>query len=286
MDKRKSTTTVNKNRSSAIPNSTGPTIVGTRASMARAKAINAHLRSQSNSTSTARKRRREGVESSDQVLKRKTQELNQKPAWDLRGRIDDMTNLYELNMKTLAELKKFKQEFDIIKDEKETEEKRAFQQVASLKAELLEMDRQHERKIVEIKAAQRVEKQKIEDEEFNHSRRLHSMKVEAETLTEQLEREEEKVKTIQEKNHKLRQSIEKLENKVQNFTEEDKQLTEELEHLERVLEEKNKQISERTKILESKKKYMAEIDKKLTESNTDRERLRKKIAELEAKKRR
>ncbi|KAG1202597.1 hypothetical protein G6F35_012167 [Rhizopus arrhizus] len=136
--------------------------------------------------------------------------LKQRPAWDLRGKVTDMTELYKLNLEKLEELRSFKRELDIIKEDKESQEKEAIQRAAALRTELQSLERQHISDIEELHTKQRIEHQKLEDDNLNYSRRLTTREIEVDDAKRKLETMLSELEHIKSENSRLKETLDKL----------------------------------------------------------------------------
>ncbi|KAI8638799.1 hypothetical protein BD408DRAFT_11145 [Parasitella parasitica] len=206
-----------------------PAIVGTKASMARAKAVNAQIAG--NKSGLPRKKKPEEPKSLAKSFKTTAAGLKERPAWDLRGKVADMTNMFEMNKQRLDELHKFKRELEITKDEKESQEKEALQKAAALRTELQELERNHTINIEELNANQRIEYQQLEDDSLNHSRRLTALEVEVDDVKRRLHAEVKQLDQIKEENEALRTSIETTSSEFQNLDDESRALDIDIKNL-------------------------------------------------------
>ncbi|KAI8085631.1 hypothetical protein BDF21DRAFT_437746 [Thamnidium elegans] len=174
--KRSATSSNNTKMKRAAPQQPPPRVIPTKASQARDRAITAQLASPKPS-----KRRKTTLAETDPLAKSyhtKASVLKERPSWDLRGKVQDMTNLYKLNMERLEGLTKFRRELEVTRDEKESQEKDALQKAASLRTELTTIERNHGVDISDLHANQRIEYQKLEDNKLNFARRLNTLEIE------------------------------------------------------------------------------------------------------------
>ncbi|KAK4510368.1 uncharacterized protein ATC70_004798 [Mucor velutinosus] len=261
---------------------TRPPITATKASMARAKAVNAQLTG--TKSGLARKKKPEEPKTLARSFKTTAAGLKERPAWDLRGKVTDMTNLYKMNMQRLEELHGFKRELEITKSEKESQEKETLQKAAALRTQLQEMERAHTIDIEELNANQRIEYQRLEDDNLNFSRRLTTIETEVTDARRKLDVQVKQLDQIKEDNGVLRTSIDTATAAFEKLDHENRNLESDMKKLQESLRLKEKEI-------ESKESKLAQIDvsvqaleSKLADSNADRERLLNKIKNLEVKK--
>ncbi|CAO0794526.1 unnamed protein product [Mucor circinelloides] len=259
-----------------------PAIVATKASMARAKAVNAQLTG--TKPGLARRKKEDEPKTLAKSFKTTAAGLKERPAWDLRGKVTDMTNLYKMNMQRLEELHGFKRELEITKSEKESQEKETLQKAAALRTQLQEMERTHTINIEELNANQRIEYQKLEDDNLNYSRRLNTIETEVTDAKRRLAVEVKQLDQIKTDNNALRTSIDTTSAEFEKLDHENRNLESDMKKLQESLRLKEREI-------ESKDAKLAQIDvsvqaleSKLADSNADRERLLGKIKDLEAKK--
>ncbi|KAI8075461.1 uncharacterized protein B0P05DRAFT_547596 [Gilbertella persicaria] len=260
-----------------------PSITGTKASQARAKAINAQLHNKPDG-STVKKRKTAEAPTLSSSYRMAAAGLKERPAWDLRGKVADMTQLIEMNNQKLDELRKFKQELEIAKDEKESQEKEAIQKAAQLRTELQEMERRHVSNIEDIHASQRVEYQKLEDDSLHFSRRLTTIEIEVTDARRKLENELAQLDQIRQENDILRESIERTSNQFENAESESRGLDKDIKSLENSLLQKEDEIQKKEKSTKTIDVSVEELQTKLTEAEADRERILNKIKNLEVKK--
>ncbi|CEP19894.1 hypothetical protein [Parasitella parasitica] len=259
-----------------------PAIVGTKASMARAKAVNAQLAE--NKSRLPRRKKPEEPKSLAKSFKTTAAGLKERPAWDLRGKVADMTNMFEMNKQRLDELHKFKRELEITKDEKESQEKEALQKAAALRTELQELERNHTINIEELNANQRIEYQRLEDDSLNHSRRLASIEVEVGDAKRRLNVEVKQLDQIKEENEALKTSIEITSNEFQNLDNENRTLDSDIKKLQESLQSREAEVESKHSKLEQINDSVQILESKLSSANADRERLLNKIRDLEIKK--
>ncbi|KAL0140066.1 hypothetical protein V8B55DRAFT_1503833 [Mucor lusitanicus] len=262
---------------------TRPPITATKASLARAKAVNAQLTG-TKPGAARRKKPEEEPKTLARSFKTTAAGLKERPAWDLRGKVTDMTNLYKMNMQRLEELHGFKRELEITKSEKESQEKETLQKAAALRTQLQEMERTHTIDIEELNANQRIEYQRLEDDNLNFSRRLTTIETEVTDAKRRLEVEVKQLDQIKQDNQALTASIGTTTAAFEKLDHENRHLESDMKKLQESLRLKEKEI-------EGKESKLAQIDvsvqaleSKLADSNADRERLLNKIKDLEVKK--
>lgn len=107
----------------------------------------------------------------------------------------------------MEELHGFKRELEITKSEKESQEKETLQKAAALRTQLQEMERTHTIDIEELNANQRIEYQRLEDDNLNFSRRLTTIETEVTDAKRRLEVEVKQLDQIKQDNQALTASI-------------------------------------------------------------------------------
>ncbi|KAI9469794.1 MAG: hypothetical protein EXX96DRAFT_587471 [Benjaminiella poitrasii] len=279
-------TQIAPNRNGAIRKATPnrPVITATKASLARAKAVNAQLTGQS--AKSAVKRKRPMKESNTLVNSYKTTAagLKERPSWDIRGKMKDMAELYEMNAQRLEELNKHKREQEILRDEKESQEKEALQRAAALRTQIHEMERQHSITIENMQAQQRIENQRLEDDKLNSSRRLTTIEIEVGDAKNKLDIEVKRLNRIKEQNASLRDSMKSIKFKYDNVNQEHKKLEEEIAELDGLLFTKKKEAQKEEIEIRKIDAKIDELKYRLEEGNKVHERIVGKIKELELKK--
>ncbi|KAI8993398.1 hypothetical protein BDB01DRAFT_716170 [Pilobolus umbonatus] len=183
--------------------STIPSIVGTKASQARAEAI--RIAQLSNKKAPAKKRA-EAPKTLTNTYDTTASGLKRRPAWDLRGKVEDMTELYKLNNQRLEELRNYKRELEVTKEEKESQEKEAIQRASTLRTELQTIERNHTAEIQDLNAKQRIEYQKLEDENLNYSRRVDTRAIEVCDAQHRLDKCLAELQQYQSENDRLREA--------------------------------------------------------------------------------
>ncbi|KAI7907163.1 uncharacterized protein BX663DRAFT_422009, partial [Cokeromyces recurvatus] len=234
---------------------TRPVITATKASIARAKAVNAQLTGQG----SVEKRKRPMKESLTNSYKTTAAGLKERPSWDIRGKMKDMAELYEMNAQRLEELNKHKREQEILRDEKESQEKETLQKAAALRTQIQEMERQHSINIENLHSQQRIEYQRLEDDNLNFSRRLTTIEIEVRDAKNRSDYELKRLDQIKEENQSLKDLNGLFSTKKK-----------ELEHKENQVKKLDVKIEE--------------LKHRLTEGNKVHERILNKIKELETKK--
>ncbi|KAI8356079.1 hypothetical protein EDC96DRAFT_576814 [Choanephora cucurbitarum] len=257
-----------------------PTIAGTKASQARAKAINAQIHDRP--TPLKRKRQADAPTLSS-TYKMTAAGLKERPSWDLRGKVADMTQLIELNNQKLDELRKFKRELEITKDEKESQEKEAIQKAAQLRTELQEMERAHAINRETIHASQRIEYQKLEDDQLHYTRRLTTIEIEVADAKRKLESEMTQLEHVRLENDALKASIQSISTQFETADQESRELDKAIETLERSIRQKEEENETKERKTETIESTVQQLQAQLNEAETDRSRLLNKIRDLEVK---
>lgn len=107
----------------------------------------------------------------------------------------------------MEELNGFKRELEILNSEKESEEKETLQKAAALRTQLQEMERKHTVDIEELNANQRIEYQRLEDDNLNFSRRLSTIETDVTDAKRRLDVELKQLDQIKQDNEALKASI-------------------------------------------------------------------------------
>ncbi|KAI8345343.1 hypothetical protein BD560DRAFT_458378 [Blakeslea trispora] len=259
-----------------------PTIAGTKASQARAKAINAQIHDKP-TTHTVKRKRQADAPTLSSTYKMTAAGLKERPSWDLRGKVADMTQLIELNNQKLDELRKFKRELEVAKDEKESQEKEAIQKAAQLRTELQEMERAHAINRENIHASQRIEYQKLEDDQLHYTRRLTTIEIEVADARRKLESEMTQLEHVQLENEALEASIQSISTQFETADQESRELDKAIDALERSIKEKEDEIVSKEKKTETVESTVQQLQSQLNEAETDRTRILNKIKDLEVK---
>ncbi|KAI9274999.1 hypothetical protein EDC94DRAFT_654419 [Helicostylum pulchrum] len=248
-----------------------PRIVPTKASQARDKAITASLASPK-----PFKRRKTTLAETDPTAKSyhtKASVLKERPSWDLRGKVQDMTNLYKLNMERLDGLAKFRRELEITRDEKDSQEKEALQKAASLRTELTTIERNHVAELSDLHANQRIEYQKLEDNKLNFARRLNTLEMEVSDARNKLMNTSRQLDQETADNAYLKTSIEKTSIAFEEAETETRLIQSKMEKI-------NTSIADRVYEIEIKRAEIKKVDgtvdelkAKLVEAHAVRDRL-------------
>lgn len=124
----------------------------------------------------------------------------------------------------MEELHGFKRELEITNSEKESQEKETLQKAAALRTQLQEMERTNTVDVEELNANQRIEYQRLEDDNLNFSRRLTTIETDVTDAKRKLDVERKQLDQIKQDNAALRASIdtttaalEKLEHESRNL---------------------------------------------------------------------
>ena len=128
----------------------------------------------------------------------------------------------------MDELNNFKRELEITKSEKESQEKDTLQKAAALRTQLQEIERNHIINIEDLNANQRIEYQRLEDDNLNHSRRLTTIETEVSDAKRRLEVEVRQLDQMKEENEALRNSIESLSIEYNDLDNENKNLEDDM----------------------------------------------------------
>ncbi|GAA5814639.1 hypothetical protein MFLAVUS_008138 [Mucor flavus] len=256
-----------------------PRIVPTKASQARDRAITASL-----APPRPIKRRKAILAETDPLAKSyhtKASVLKERPSWDLRGKVQDMTNLYKLNVERLNGLTKFRRELEVTRDEKESQEKEALQKAASLRTELTTIERNHVIELSDLHANQRIEYQKLEDNKLNFARRLNSLETEVSDARNRLMNTSRQLDQETVDNAHLKTSIEKISIAFEEAEAETRLIKSKMEKI-------NTSIAERVYEIEIKRGEIKKVDgtvdelkAKLAEAHAVRDRLQGVVKTLE-----
>ncbi|KAG1050253.1 hypothetical protein G6F43_007459 [Rhizopus delemar] len=276
-------------RSEAKKPKVRPTIVGTKASQARANAIKTAQKTAAAAASGTKPQRKKSMNNEPPTLAKTyhttASSLKQRPAWDLRGKVTDMTELYKLNLEKLEELRSFKRELDIIKEDKESQEKEAIQRAAALRTELQSLERQHISDIEELHTKQRIEHQKLEDDNLNYSRRLTTREIEVDDAKRKLETMLSELEHIKSENSRLKETLDKLSASFKEAESEKQSLSSKIQKTNMSISDHEKEIQTMKESIKDVNSTVQKLQSKLTEAHTVRDRLLDKVKALEETKR-
>ncbi|KAI9272587.1 hypothetical protein BY458DRAFT_533324 [Sporodiniella umbellata] len=235
-------------------------ITNTKASQARANAIRSAQKTTKTATNPTKPLRKKQTADPPPTLAKSyhtaSSSLKQRPAWDLRGKVSDITEMYKLSLKTLSELRGFKTELEIIKEDKESQEKAVLEQVKELRTDLQSLERQHINNIEELHAQQRIEYQRLEDNNLNYSRRLATKEIEVSDNKRRLDLAQSELEKISIENDKLKLA-------------------------ERSIADHEKEIKSMKEKIGSVSEVVDQLKAKLFEAHQVRDRLLSKVTELE-----
>ncbi|CAO3687996.1 unnamed protein product [Rhizopus stolonifer] len=195
-----------------------------------------------------------------------------------------MSEMYKLNMKTLGELRGFKTEYEIIKEDKESQVKEVLEHVKALKLNFHSLERKHADDIEDLHTQQRIEYQRLEDENLNHSRRLAAREIEANDEKRKLDASLSESEKITQENNKLMENIEKSSTLFKEAELKQQQLISKLDRAEMSIADHENETKAMKKRIESVSNAVQSRQEKLSEAHKVRDRLLEKIKHLEATK--
>ncbi|CAO3695572.1 unnamed protein product [Rhizopus microsporus] len=264
-----------------------PSIVATKASQARADAIRSAQQSAAAAANgtTSKVHRKKPDDNSNNNSKKtptlaksyhtKASSLKQRPAWDLRGKVTDMTQLYKLNLEM---------ELEIVKETKESEEKEAIQRAAALRTEIQSLERKHINDVEELHNKHRIDYQKLEDENLNFSRRLTTRDIEVSDAKRKLDLSLKELEQIKEDNKRLRESLENMSNAFKEAETERQTLKSRINRAEMSISDHEKEIEGIKKEIEASNSVVQRLQSKVAEAHAVRDRLLNKVKDLEESK--
>ncbi|ORZ23241.1 hypothetical protein BCR42DRAFT_313467, partial [Absidia repens] len=182
--------------------------------------------------------------------------LKKRPAWDMRGKVNDMETQLKETQDRLSGLYKFKDELEILKEDKESDRKNAIQRLVTIKAEMQNVKREHEQDLENLNAQQRIHYQELLDQQLIYKRQEPTMDIEMEDA-------KRKLKDAQTRSDQVMQKHQQLE------------------RYGGTLADREREIHRLTKALNKKQPALESAEIKLQESQTTNQRLQAMIDELE-----
>lgn len=271
--KRTSTSSLDTPNVRPLAKKSRPAIAGTKATQARAKAIKSQLSTSKPNTVKKRKPTAEDPNTPVKSYHTTASELKKRPAWDLRGKVSDMTELYKMNLERLEDLRKFKRELEILNDEKESQEKEALQKAAALRAEIMNIERNHATDVTDLHTNHRIEYQEMVDNSLIYSRKLQSQNIELSDAKNRVEISIKQLDQIKEENSALRESMDNTTRATQEAEDEIRTLTLKSQKLETSIEDREKEIQEKKREIEKVEVTVNALKSKLADSHAVRDRL-------------
>ncbi|CAO3591349.1 unnamed protein product [Absidia cylindrospora] len=140
--------------------------------------------------------------------KRKTlittkESLKKRPAWDMRGKVNDMEAQLKETQGRLSGLYKFKDELEILKEDKESDRKNAIQRLVTIKAEMQNVKMNHEQDLENLNAQQRIHYQELLDQQLIYKRQEPTMDIEMEDAKRKLKDAQTRSDQVMQKRQQL-----------------------------------------------------------------------------------
>ncbi|KAG2214292.1 hypothetical protein INT47_000848 [Mucor saturninus] len=259
-----------------------PRVVGTKASQARAKAITAQL--DSTKPKVPQRKRPAVLAETDPLAKSyhtKASGLKERPSWDLRGKVEDMTQLHKFNKERLEKLNQYKLELEVLRDEKESAEKEALLKAQALQAEITTLERNHITNVADLHTNQRIESQQLEDNKLNFDRNLNNLEVEVSEANRRLQTAKGELEQRLSENQSLRDKIIKLQDSYEGAEAEIISLKSKIKHTKSSITEKEYEIEHKRTQIKSVNVNVDDLKSKLAEAHKDRDRLLSIVKDLE-----
>ncbi|KAF7724174.1 hypothetical protein EC973_001246 [Apophysomyces ossiformis] len=242
----------------------------TKASVARANATAANMRSSQATSQTPKKR-----------SSTSTTSLNKRPAWDMRGKISDMEQLMKMNREKLGELEKFRLELETTVENKESQAKEALRREAEIKIELQTLQLRHTQEIENLNAQQRIHRQELEDNSLIFKRRVTNLEIEVGEAQRQFDHIQYRLNSEKRENETLQATISQTSTSFAEIEAEMRNIRLKLERSQDMLLEKERLIQSLTVELKDDMAKAEELDGKLEKEIASRQGLVEIIRELE-----
>ncbi|KAI9303809.1 hypothetical protein BJ944DRAFT_164780 [Cunninghamella echinulata] len=182
--------------------------------------------------------------------------LKKRPAWDMRGKISDLEAQLEKSNDKLKGLYQFRDELQVLKEDKESERKEAIQRAVTLKAELQQLEKDHLQEVENINSQQRIHYQELEDKQLIYKRRVTTIEIELEDANRRYKDAEKKSTNVMQE-HQM------------------------LERFSGTLADRERDIAKQEKILAKEQPATESAERKLQEAESHRKKLQSVIKELE-----
>ncbi|CAO3622960.1 unnamed protein product [Cunninghamella echinulata] len=199
----------------------------------------------------------------------------------MRGKISDLEAQLEKSNDKLKGLYHFRDELQVLKEDKESERKEAIQRAVALKAELQQLEKDHLQEVENINSQQRIHYQELEDKQLIYKRRVTTIEIELEDANRRYKDAEKKSTNVMQEHQLLENKLRQMTTQTINIEEELKRIDTKLERFGGTLADRERDIAKQEKILSKEQPATESAERKLQEAESHRKKLQSVIKELE-----
>ncbi|CAO3645133.1 unnamed protein product [Cunninghamella blakesleeana] len=199
----------------------------------------------------------------------------------MRGKISDLEIQLEKSNDKLKGLYKFRDDLQVLKEDKESERKEAIQRAVSLKAELQQLEKDHTQEVENINSQQRIHFQELEDKQLNYKRRVTTIEIELDDANRRYKEAEKKSNSVMQEHQQLEIKLRQMTTQTNNIDDELKRIDIKLERFGGTLADRKRDIAKQEKILAREQPITESAEKKLQEAENHRIKLQSIIKDLE-----
>ncbi|ORX61331.1 hypothetical protein DM01DRAFT_1380258 [Hesseltinella vesiculosa] len=206
--------------------------------------------------------------------------LKKRPAWDMRGKVSDLEKVLAKSHDKLNGLYKFRDDLQVMKEDKESERKEAIQRAVTLKSELQALDKEHEQEIENMNAQQRIHHQELEDKQLIHKRRIATIEIEYEDCKRKWKEADKRTNQVMQEHQQLETKIDQLRKEMDTMDEDMDAMGLKLQRYGGELTDRERDIARQQAIFDTEQPVTEGAVAKLKEMHQHRHRLQKKIDDL------
>ncbi|KAI8067122.1 hypothetical protein BC940DRAFT_301352 [Gongronella butleri] len=207
--------------------------------------------------------------------------LKKRPSWDMRGKVSDLEELLATSNEKLHGLYKFRDELQVLKDDKESERKDAIQQAVALKAEMQRMDKEHEQEIENMNAQQRIHYQELEDKHLIYKRRVTTIELELQDCQRKWADADKRASQVMQEHQQLEAKMDQVRKEMESMDHEIQAMDLKLQRFGGTLQERERAIAQQQAILDKEAPATERAEAKLKEVQANRHALEAMIKELQ-----